>query len=110
MIGGGAASNLCKSLEHSHHAWPVLSNESHCLSLDLFIVDPTGKDRRDDDADHGQKKIVILSQGIRIVNVYLYQQSVSQQHGIKQGETDRCQCLDQQQKAASHELTRRDQT
>ena len=69
MIGSGATSNLCKSLEDSHHAWAVLSDKSHCLSLDLFIVDPAGEDRRDDDADHGQEKIVILSQGIGVVNV-----------------------------------------
>jgi hypothetical protein len=69
MIGGGTTSNLCKSLEDSHHACPILSDESHCLSLDLFIVDTAGEDRRDDDADHGQEKIVILSQSIGVVNV-----------------------------------------
>jgi hypothetical protein len=39
-------------------------------------VDPPRKDRRDDDTNHGQEKIVILSQGIRIVNVCSYQQNI----------------------------------
>lgn len=74
MIGGGATSNLCKTLEDSYHAWPVLSDESHCLGLDLLIMDPAGEDRRDDDANNGQEEIVILSQGIGIVNVCSCQQ------------------------------------
>lgn len=43
MVGVAAAPNLCKSLEDTHHARPVLRNEYASLLFDLLVVDASGK-------------------------------------------------------------------
>jgi hypothetical protein len=43
MVGVAAATNLCKSLEDTDHARPVLRNEYAGLLFNLFIVDASGE-------------------------------------------------------------------
>lgn len=44
VTSGCVTTNLGETLEDSHHAWPVLRNESPSLSLDLLIVHSSGED------------------------------------------------------------------
>lgn len=69
MVGGRTTPNLRESLENSHHAWPILGNESTGLLLDLLIMNTPRKDGRDDDADYRQEEIVVLSKSIGVVDV-----------------------------------------
>lgn len=69
MSGTSTAPDLGKPLEDTHHAWPILGNEGSSLRLDLLIVGSPGEYGRDNDADHAQKQVVVLSEGIGIVNI-----------------------------------------
>lgn len=69
MSGTGTTTNLRKPLEDTDHAWPILGDERASLRLDLLIVGSPGEHGRDNDANHTQKQVVVLSEGIRIVNI-----------------------------------------
>jgi hypothetical protein len=69
MSGTGTASNLGKPLEHTDHAGPILGDEGSSLCLDLLIVGSPGEHGRDNDTDHTQKQVVVLSEGIRVINI-----------------------------------------
>jgi hypothetical protein len=69
MSGTGTATNLRKPLKDTNHTWPVLGDEGASLCLDLFIVGSPGEHGRDNDTDHTQKQVVVLSEGIRVINI-----------------------------------------
>lgn len=72
MIGFGV-SDSSEALEDAHHARSIRSHECTGLLLDLLVVDPPGKHGRDDHANDGEQEIIILSKGIRVVDVWRFQ-------------------------------------
>lgn len=69
MSGTSTAPDLTKSLEDTHHAWPILGNEGSSLDLDLLVVGAPGKYSSHNHPDHTKKQVVVLPEGIGIVNI-----------------------------------------
>jgi hypothetical protein len=69
MSGTGTATNLRKPLKHTDHTWPILSDEGASLCLDLLIVGSPGEHGGDNDTNHTQKQVVVLPEGIRIIDI-----------------------------------------
>ena len=79
MRGTSTASDLAKTLEDTHHAWPILGNEGSSLGLNLLIVGSPGEYGRDNHPDHTQKQVVVLPEGIGIVNICICQRDPQKQ-------------------------------
>lgn len=69
VSGTGTATNFRKPLEDTDHTWPILSDEGASLCLNLLIVSSPGEHGRDNETDHTQKQVVVLSEGIRIIHI-----------------------------------------
>ena len=70
VVRNTSSPNLGKSFEDANHALSVLGQESACSFHHLLVVEPSYKHSRDDHPEHGKKEIIVLPEGVGIIDIY----------------------------------------
>lgn len=69
LMSIGCVSDLGRSFEDAHHAWPILSQEHSGLLFNLFVVNSPRKNSIHNDPQNREKQIVVPLKSIGVFNV-----------------------------------------